>query len=121
MIAAGTLNRRITFLQGVKVADGDGGYVPPEGGWTPIGTVPDVWGNLEPLRGAELVSAQQQHADARYRVTTRWRSDLLTTYGLSLLNGTVLQYFLIVAALPRRTEGILLLDVREAKAVELGL
>ena len=118
-IDAGKLNRRITFMTGTEVADGQGGLLPT--GYTNIGSVPDVWASLEPLRGAELVAAQQEHADTRWRAVTRWRTDLLNTYAFSVLEGATTLYFAVVALMSRRTEGALLIDCRQVRASDLGL
>lgn len=118
-LTAGELNRRITFLTRADEADSMGGVVP--GAAAAIGTVPNVWGSLVPLRGAELVAAQQEHADARFRVVTRWRSDLLRTYGLSVLDGAVTTYFQVVSLLPRRMDGALFMDVRQVSASEVAM
>jgi SPP1 family predicted phage head-tail adaptor len=116
---AGLLNRRLTFLTGARVADGQGGYF--ENAYTAIGTVPNVWASVRPLRGAELVAAQQMHADARYRVTTRWRSDLSATYACSFLDGTSTVYLAVVSIMPLHMDGVLLMDCRSVRADELGL
>ena len=116
---AGLLNRRLTFLTGARVADGQGGYF--ENAYAAIGTVPNVWASVTPLRGAELVAAQQMHADARYRVTTRWRNDLKATYAVSYPEGDTTAYLAVVAILPRHMEGLLDLDCRAVPASDLGL
>jgi SPP1 family predicted phage head-tail adaptor len=118
-IRAGQLNRRCTFLTRVAQPTGDGGYLPSAA--SAIGTVPNVWASLEPLRGAELVAAQQEHADARFRLVTRWRNDLLTTYAVSLLDGSLTTYYQVVSLLPRRMERTLAIDVRQVTAAEVGL
>jgi SPP1 family predicted phage head-tail adaptor len=119
MIAAGTLNRRITFITGTLVADGQGGNY--DTGYANIGSVPNVWASLEPLRGAELVSAQQVKPDARWRIVTRWRTDLLTTYALTVLEGATTLYFAVVSILPKRMEGTIMIDARQVTAGDLGL
>ena len=118
-LTAGELNRRVTFITGTLVPDGQGGNY--DGGYAKIGTVPDVWASVEPLRGAELVAAQQVHAETRWRVVTRWRSDLLNTYALYVPEGTSTLYFAVVSLLPRRMDGRLDIDVRQVAAGELGL
>lgn len=119
MIAAGRFDRRITFLTTAPVSNGMGGEY--ESPYAAIGATPSMWASLEPLRGAELVSAQQVQTDARWRIVTRWRTDLLTTYAVSVPNGTATQYFAVLAILPKRMDGTMAMDCRETTAKELGL
>ena len=39
----------------------------------------EVWARVEPLRSKEWFAAGQMHVGADYRVTIRWRSDLVST------------------------------------------
>ena len=117
-LSAGELNRRVSFYGVTKTSDGVGGYVEA---WGALGTVPAMWANVLPLRGAELVAAQQLHADARYRVTCRWRSDITADMALTWYEGTVRHALAIVAVLPHRMDGALALDCREIRPAEIGL
>lgn len=69
-LAAGALDRRITFQAETEVVD-------PQGSGEPVKTWADVvtvWANVQPLGGRELFASQQTAAkvDTRYRI--RWRS-----------------------------------------------
>ena len=68
---AGQLDQRIELQRLTRTDDGYGGYVET---WT---TYASVWANVRPLSGRERYQAQQTQANANYRITIRYRSDVL--------------------------------------------
>jgi SPP1 family predicted phage head-tail adaptor len=62
---AGTLRHRITIQEVTETPDSAG---EPTESWSAFKT---VWASVEPLRGRELLRAQQIHADASYKITIR--------------------------------------------------
>lgn len=64
-IPSGNLRHRLTIQQVAETRDAHGGIIST---W---GTYATVWGSVEPLRGRELVAAQEKQA--RYDVRIRIR------------------------------------------------
>lgn len=66
----GTLNRyvEIQFPDEVQSASGE-----PSRTWA---FKASVWANIRPMRGSELVNAQQVDAQLSHRITIRYRNDI---------------------------------------------
>ena len=68
MIAAGTLNRRITIQEKTVTRDAYGAEVID---WTEVA---EVWAAVLPIRGSEYVSLQMAQADLTTRFVIRYRA-----------------------------------------------
>lgn len=68
---AGQLSERIELQRATRTDDGYGGYAET---WATYAT---VWAQVRPLSGRERYHAQQIEAEASYRVTIRYRADVL--------------------------------------------
>lgn len=73
-MGAGKLRRRVTLQRPVESQDGTG---QPVVTWTAVDT---VWGQVRPLQGRELFTAQAVHAKLTVEVRIRYRSDVLSTW-----------------------------------------
>jgi SPP1 family predicted phage head-tail adaptor len=69
---SGTLDRRITILQLVKLSDAMGGF---EESYTTFAT---VWGNLKPLRATERYATGMTQNTITTRLLIRYRTDITT-------------------------------------------
>lgn len=70
MIAAGRLNQRVILQRKSVVRDDMGGETVT---WTDAAT---VWAEIRPLRGRDLVAAQQAQSEVTARITVRRRPDV---------------------------------------------
>ena len=68
---AGDLNRRVTIRRQERAADGQGGYTTV---WTDIATIS---AQVEGLAGRESIIGQTLTGISVYRVTARYRADIL--------------------------------------------
>jgi SPP1 family predicted phage head-tail adaptor len=116
-ITAGQLNRRVTFKLPARTEDAFGFAET----FASLPTVATMWAQVEPLRGAELVAAQQQQRESRWKIVTRWRSDLTADMVAVYLDGTVPHYLQIVAVLPQRAAGMVTLECSEVKPAGLTI
>lgn len=73
MIRAGDLNRRITLQSAVRAPDGDGGQ---EKAWADM-SPPKAWAQMIPLRGGEAVSHNLLTSGQLWKVTIRFRGDIV--------------------------------------------
>lgn len=69
-----TLDQLITLQQPSLVRDGVG---QPIQTW---GTVAQVWAQVQPLRGRELLAAQAVRSEQTIKVRIRWCADVRTTW-----------------------------------------
>jgi len=70
MIVAGRLSQRITLQSKSVVRDAMGGETLT---WVDAAS---VWAEIRPLRGRDLVAAQQVTSEVTARITIRYRSDV---------------------------------------------
>lgn len=89
MTSIGALRARVTIQRENPVATGGGGYVP---GWS---NVADVWAQLEPVSGREILQGARLEGRVTHRAVMRYRADV--TAGMRLVFGARL--FRIQAAL----------------------
>jgi SPP1 family predicted phage head-tail adaptor len=78
-------------------------------------TGPQAWARVEPLRGNQLLAAQQIHADTRWRVTMRYRTGLSAGMRLAYPEGTGVRVLQVVAVLPDPPRGVVVCDCREVE------
>jgi SPP1 family predicted phage head-tail adaptor len=69
-IRAGNLDRRVVIQVNTPAQDAAGELV---ASWATLAT---VWAHVEPIAGSERFTAEQVHAEATYRITIRYRSDV---------------------------------------------
>lgn len=93
---AGKLRHRVTIQQETQTEPGDG-TVSRE--WTPLET---VWASVEPLRGRELIEAQQLSGRISHRIRLRGYDGLTRKHRISFDGRT----FGIEAVLSRDERGI---------------
>lgn len=67
----GKMRERVTLQQESSTTDGGGGYAL---GWTDVAT---VWAKMEPVGGREQIEADKLQGVLDYRVTIRYRSDVV--------------------------------------------
>ena len=67
MVRAGDLRHRVSLQKTVVTRDDYGEQIET---WTTYAT---VWARISPLRGQELIQAQQVHAEATHEVELRYR------------------------------------------------
>jgi len=81
---AGVRNRRVTLQERAAGVDSDG---KPNGAWT---AVSKPWVMIEPLRGKELIDAQQAKMKTTHKVTMLYRAGVVgkqrLLYGTRVLN-----------------------------------
>lgn len=83
MIAAGSLDRRITLLQPTVSRGALGGH---SESW---GTLATVWGRERPLSGREIFNAQAAGSAVSRAVLIRWRDDVDATLRVQLSDGRI--------------------------------
>lgn len=66
-IRAGILRRRLTVQQRTTAQDSSGGQLTT---WSDVAT---VWGDIQPLTGRELVTAQAVSTEVSHQITIRWQ------------------------------------------------
>jgi SPP1 family predicted phage head-tail adaptor len=83
-LAAGSLRQRVTIRRQQRAADGQGGYTTS---WADVAT---IWAKVDGLDGRESVIGQTLTGISVYRVTVRYRADILPSdqlrYGAIDLN-----------------------------------
>ena len=72
----GRMRHRLIFEQPSDTADAYGAVGSQIGDWERVCT---VWGAINPLRGKELLAAQQANSDVTAEVIIRHRSDIDST------------------------------------------
>lgn len=81
-ISAGRLNRRVQIMRAaVAVNRGE----PTITGWTPFAT---LWAEVLGQNGREAVIAHMLEGISVYKITIRWRADLLPSDQVRLRDGT---------------------------------
>ncbi len=85
----GAMRARVTVQRENPVAAGGGGYLP---GWSDVA---NLWAQLEPISGREILQGARLEARVTHRAIIRYRADV--TAGMRLVYGTRL--FRIHAAL----------------------
>ncbi len=70
MLAAGALDKRVTFKSRVSGRDGLG---QPNGDWV---SVAELWARVAPLRGREWLAAGQTHVEVTHRIVIRHHAGL---------------------------------------------
>lgn len=81
----GALRELVTVQQQVRTSDGQGGYT------TTWSRVRDMFCEIRPLRGMELLQAQALNAHITHRLTTRWQPGLSPAHRVLRRNGSTLQ------------------------------
>lgn len=79
---AGYLNKRITIQQLTDERDETGGVVNT---WT---EVCKAWASIEPLKGAEFLSAKEVDAQVTTRIRMRQRKDVTITSDMRVVYGS---------------------------------
>ena len=72
-LVAGRMDRRITLQSFTETPNAIG---EPVKTWANLASVPDMWAEVTPLRGAELFASQQIAGEADTRFRVRYRDDL---------------------------------------------
>ncbi len=85
---AGTLNRRVSILQGKPSSDSEGNAILA---WTPVG---DVWANVSPMTTQEMLLAAQRAEEVTHTVVIRYQPAFLAAQMLRVMFGT--RAFLVV-------------------------
>lgn len=67
----GKMRHLFTLQQEMRSDDGGGGSA---SSWQSLA---EIWGALEAISGGETISADRVSGSAKYRITIRWRSDML--------------------------------------------
>ncbi|ALY72100.1 TPA: phage head closure protein [Pseudomonas aeruginosa] len=87
---AGRLRHPLTIERMERIRDEIGGYIEK---WVPVGR---EWASVEGINGREFIAANAQQSETTWRITLRYRADLVAKWRLRSGN-TV---FSIVAVLP---------------------
>jgi SPP1 family predicted phage head-tail adaptor len=69
----GELRKQIAIQEEVPTPDDAGGYALT---WTTVAT---MWGDISPLNGNEIYTAQHLEGHVTHRITLRYRSDIAIT------------------------------------------
>jgi SPP1 family predicted phage head-tail adaptor len=78
MIPAGRLRERITIQSAIEAADGTGQLIRT---WATLASV--IPAEVINVAGGEMIRGRQVHADAKYMITVRYRSDITTLMRVS--------------------------------------
>lgn len=98
MIAAGSLDDRITIQRLTAASPDVTGSGMPDESWQTWAT---VYASVEPLNGRELFAAQEHHAEVTTRIRMRYREGVTAKMRVSL-DGEIYE---IKAVLPFRRDG----------------
>ena len=103
---AGKLNRRATIQQLVAGSPSQNTSGEPEEAWTDYKT---FWANIRPLKGRELISAQQISSDVEGEIRLRYStaSSAITTKMRASYGGKIYNLIAIVNVEERNVELIL--------------
>ncbi|HFZ2573619.1 TPA: phage head closure protein [Pseudomonas aeruginosa] len=73
---AGRLRHPLTIEREERVPDGGGGFITK---WVAVGR---EWASLEGINGREFIAANAQRSETTWRVTLRYRADLVAKWRL---------------------------------------
>ena len=82
MANAGKYKHRVTFERDVGVADASGQQVEQ---WQPVA---ELWSEVKPLSGRQLIAAQQLVSEVTHRITTRFTPNFSLSPRLRATLGT---------------------------------
>lgn len=77
---AARLSHQVTLQKNENVTDPRSGQKQQQ--WVDVAT---VWAGIEPLRGRELIAAQQVNSEVTTRIVMRWAADLLIDHSMMVL------------------------------------